>query len=156
MRFRASSGCSCTSNPATEAMPEVGRIKPVRILIVVVFPAAFGPRIAKNSPRGTCKLTPFTATRSPKFFTRFDSSIMAQFILRRVEHVIDQLDLAGQFDTQNFPDSAHQHTNSVPVQQARFEPVNANAIASNAQPFVTRLPFQAERNGRTVRARERG
>jgi len=40
-----SMGSFVMSNPATVAVPRVGGEKPVRIRIVVVFPAAFGPRI---------------------------------------------------------------------------------------------------------------
>ena len=72
-----SSGCACTSKPATRAVPEVGLSSPVRILIVVVLPAAFGPSTTKNSPRFTVRLRSFTATTSPKRFTMWISSIMA-------------------------------------------------------------------------------
>ncbi len=40
-----------TSTPPTQTEPEVGRSKPTIILIVVLFPAPFGPRKPKNSPR---------------------------------------------------------------------------------------------------------
>jgi hypothetical protein len=38
------------SRPRTHAAPPVGRRKPIRVLIVVVFPAAFRPRNPKISP----------------------------------------------------------------------------------------------------------
>jgi hypothetical protein len=41
--------------------PEVGASVVVRIEIVVVFPAPFGPRSAKNSPASTFRLIPSTA-----------------------------------------------------------------------------------------------
>ena len=41
------------SNPQTRAQPAVGFIRPASILSVVVLPAAFGPSMAKNSPRAT-------------------------------------------------------------------------------------------------------
>src|SRR5690606_27295896 len=40
------------------------------ILIVVVFPAPFGPRNPNTSPRPTENVTPSTATKSPKRRTR--------------------------------------------------------------------------------------
>jgi hypothetical protein len=64
-----SSGCVCTSNPPTRALPEVGFIRPARIFKVVVLPAAFGPSTAKNSPGATVSVMSLTATRSPNFFT---------------------------------------------------------------------------------------
>jgi hypothetical protein len=50
-----------TSWPAISTVPEVGVSVVVRIEIVVVLPAALGPRSAKNSPASTSKLTPSTA-----------------------------------------------------------------------------------------------
>src|SRR5450759_4201773 len=44
MRFLTSIGFSRTSKPATVAVPSVGGKKHVRMRIVVVFPAPFGPR----------------------------------------------------------------------------------------------------------------
>src|SRR5260370_37175229 len=44
MRFLTSIGCSRTSKPATVAAPDVGGRKHVRVRIVVVLPAPFGPR----------------------------------------------------------------------------------------------------------------
>src|SRR5437762_6522806 len=60
------SGSCHTSIPATYAFPALGRIRPVSILIVVDFPAPFGPKKPKNSPRFTCRLTLFTAIFWPK------------------------------------------------------------------------------------------
>ncbi len=54
-----------TSNPATEADPSVGGRKPVRILIVVVFPAPLGPRNPRISPFFTSNVTSRMAARSP-------------------------------------------------------------------------------------------
>jgi hypothetical protein len=42
-------------------VPDVGESVVVRIEIVVVLPAPFGPRRAKNSPASTLKLAPSTA-----------------------------------------------------------------------------------------------
>src|SRR5690242_9646003 len=44
MRFLTSIGCSRTSKPATVAAPDVGGRKHVRMRMVVVLPAPFGPR----------------------------------------------------------------------------------------------------------------
>ena len=52
-------GIGCPSN---DALPLVGEMRPVSILIVVVLPAPFGPRKPKISPRFTVKLTPRTAS----------------------------------------------------------------------------------------------
>jgi hypothetical protein len=46
------------------AVPEVGESVVVRMEIVVVLPAPFGPRNVKNSPASTPKETPSTAFRS--------------------------------------------------------------------------------------------
>src|ERR1039458_5098977 len=54
-----------TSKPATVACPEVGWASVQSILIVVDFPAPFGPRKANISPWPTEKSIPSTATRSP-------------------------------------------------------------------------------------------
>ncbi len=50
-----------TSCPAMRALPEVGASVVVRIEMVVVFPAPFGPRSAKNSPARTENEMPSTA-----------------------------------------------------------------------------------------------
>jgi len=53
--------------PAIVARPLVAESVVVRIEIVVVFPAPFGPRSAKSSPRATAKLIPSTAfTSAPR------------------------------------------------------------------------------------------
>src|SRR5260370_30376012 len=57
-----------TSNPRTVAPPEHACIRVVRILIVVVFPARFGPTKLKISPCSTRKLTPSPATFDPYSF----------------------------------------------------------------------------------------
>src|SRR5688572_30724539 len=53
------------SSPATRPSPALGASSPVSILIVVVFPAPFGPRNPKISPSSTSKVTWSTATNSP-------------------------------------------------------------------------------------------
>ena len=62
------------------ALPPVGRASVQSMLIVVVLPAPLGPRKPKTSPRATSKLTPRTASISPKDFCRPETSI-ARFIL---------------------------------------------------------------------------
>src|SRR5262249_28946098 len=54
MRFRPRRS-SLSRMPSTTASPEVGRRRPVSILIVVLLPAPFGPRKPKNRPRATRK-----------------------------------------------------------------------------------------------------
>jgi hypothetical protein len=46
------------SRPSIVAVPPVGDSVVVRIEIVVVLPAPFGPSSAKNSPARTSKLIP--------------------------------------------------------------------------------------------------
>src|SRR5690606_35487935 len=67
-----------TSTPRMHAVPAVGRSKPTSILIVVDFPAPFGPRKPKNSPSATCKLSSLTATFSANCLVKPIVSI-AQF-----------------------------------------------------------------------------
>src|SRR5438270_6953801 len=59
--------------------PDVGISVVVRIEIVVVLPAPFGPRKAKNSPLRTVKLMPSTALVLPFRYrlTRSSTSTMA-------------------------------------------------------------------------------
>src|ERR1044071_3357566 len=56
-------------------VPEVGCSRPTIILIVVVFPAPFGPRKPNTSPAYTSKLTLSTATLSPYRLTSSRASI---------------------------------------------------------------------------------
>src|SRR5471030_1630024 len=105
MRRRASSGCVCMSKPQTRVQPEVGFINPARIFRVVVLPAAFGPSMAKNCPRGIVSVTLLTAVRSPNFFTRLMISI-TNLVLRFAPFVDRGGDAAGQFDAQNFAERA--------------------------------------------------
>src|SRR5207248_1466911 len=59
------------SRPSTAAVPVVGRKKPSRSRIVVVFPAPLGPRKPKISPSTTSKDTSDTAGVCPKHLPRF-------------------------------------------------------------------------------------
>src|SRR5580693_7761539 len=65
MLRRTVSRSRTTSYPATLAVPEVGSARVHRILIVVDFPAPFGPRKPKVSPAATSKSMPRTASISP-------------------------------------------------------------------------------------------
>src|ERR1700723_308182 len=64
-RFTATESC-VRSTPRICMRPEVGASKPVSILMVVDFPAPFGPRNPKNWPGATRRFTSCTATKSPK------------------------------------------------------------------------------------------
>ena len=55
MRFR------CGTIPLTSTRPALGVRMPVSILIVVDFPAPFGPSKASSSPASTRSVTPSTA-----------------------------------------------------------------------------------------------
>src|SRR5579862_4081423 len=71
MFWRTSSDCVTTSKPPTVARPDVGASSPHMIRMVVDFPAPFGPRNPKISPRATSIETLSTATKSPKRLTSF-------------------------------------------------------------------------------------
>src|ERR1700730_3796234 len=71
MRSRTDSASARTSSPSTQADPSLRGSKPVSILMTVVLPLPLGPRKPKISPFSTRKLTPSTATKSPKRRTRF-------------------------------------------------------------------------------------
>src|SRR3954447_4350114 len=77
MLRRTSSRSCATSWPATRARPPVGRASVQSMWIVVVLPAPLGPRKPNTSPRATSKLTPRTASMSPKDFTSCSTSIAA-------------------------------------------------------------------------------
>ena len=51
--------------PRTSSAPPVGGAKQVTILIVVVFPAPFGPRRPSVSPDATAKVRSSTTRREP-------------------------------------------------------------------------------------------
>src|SRR5438876_1333938 len=67
---RTRKGSRHTSTPLTQTSPEVGRKRPVSILIVVDFPAPLGPRKPKNSPARTVKFRLLTATFCSKVRTK--------------------------------------------------------------------------------------
>src|ERR1700686_5414158 len=71
MRSRTASASVRTSRPSTQADPSLRGSRPVSILMTVVLPLPLGPRNPKISPFSTRKLTPSTATKSPKRRTRF-------------------------------------------------------------------------------------
>ena len=62
---RTASRSVTTSCPATAARPAVGLASVHKILIVVDFPAPFGPRKPNVSPAATSKSMPRTASISP-------------------------------------------------------------------------------------------
>ena len=64
---RASSGeRHATSSPLYVRKPVSGFCTPARILMSVLFPAPFSPRMARVSPTYKLRLTPFNATVAPK------------------------------------------------------------------------------------------
>src|SRR5262245_44840637 len=65
-REMRSGGRPAMSAPPNRMRPLVGRRTPVRQLKNVLLPAPLGPMIARISPRGTAKLTLFSAVRPPK------------------------------------------------------------------------------------------
>src|SRR2546425_3793352 len=70
MRRRTSARSATTSCPATLALPPEGASSVHSIEIVVDFPAPLGPRKPNVSPAWTSKVTPRTASRSPKRFRK--------------------------------------------------------------------------------------
>ncbi len=64
MLRRTSLAWVATSNPATMALPAVGRSRVVSMRTVVLLPAPFGPRKPKISPWATSRSTPSTAFTS--------------------------------------------------------------------------------------------
>src|SRR3984893_3600573 len=77
MRSRTDSASVRTLRPSTQASPSLRGSRPVSILMTVVLPLPFGPRKPKISPFSTRKLTPSTATKSPKRRTRFFAEMEA-------------------------------------------------------------------------------
>src|SRR6185437_13507661 len=63
-----------TSQPSNSMLPELGPKKPLIRLKNVVFPAPFGPMMARNSPASTLSDTSCTATRLPKRLVAFLTS----------------------------------------------------------------------------------
>ena len=75
LREIRSGGSPVMSSPSNRMRPDVGRSTPVRQLKKVLFPAPFGPMMARISSRPTSKLTPLSAVRPPK---RIDQVLGAQ------------------------------------------------------------------------------
>ncbi len=71
-----------TSNPATRADPLVGGMYPVRMRMVLLLPAPFGPRRPRISPRLAWKLTSCSATRSPYCLVRWVTSIITMDLVQ--------------------------------------------------------------------------
>src|SRR5712691_6022456 len=80
MRRFTSIGCSSTSSPHTETVPELGGIKPVIMRMVVDLPAPLGPRNPRTSPLATSKETASTARFCPKDLLRFSTLIIARIL----------------------------------------------------------------------------
>src|SRR5712691_4067323 len=64
---------------------------------VVVLPAPEGPRRHRNSPSSTSKLMPLTAVKSPNFFTKFFTRILAKLSL--TIHRITSMEVIYPFGT---------------------------------------------------------
>src|SRR5882762_3995111 len=67
-----------TATPQSFTVPEVAGKKPVRIRMVVLFPAPLGPRKPMISPRATVKLILLTAVTPAYVLTRFWTSIAGE------------------------------------------------------------------------------
>jgi hypothetical protein len=79
--LRARTGFRATSIPRTRAIPAVGTTRVVRMPIVVVVPAPFGPSKPNTSPGGTWKSTSSTAFvgRLGYRFTKLTTSTAGSF-----------------------------------------------------------------------------
>jgi hypothetical protein len=75
IRRFTSSGCATTSNPQTEAWPDVGARSPESILTVVDLPAPLGPRKAQMVPLATSKDREFTAVTAPNCLVSWKQEI---------------------------------------------------------------------------------
>src|SRR5271166_4945909 len=78
-----------TSLPSTQAEPELGANRVVKILISVVLPAPFGPSRPKSSPSLISRVTPSRAIRSPfgsSFFFR-ERYVRVRFSVRIADAV---------------------------------------------------------------------
>src|ERR1700682_301184 len=86
------SDCFDTSNPLTDALPEVGSRNPHRMRMVVDLPAPLGPRKPKISPRRTARLTWSTAVNVPKRFTksRISTALSVSICCSRAAHQRDE------------------------------------------------------------------
>ena len=74
MATRRCAGIVVTSRPSKTILPALGGKKPLIKLKKVVFPAPFGPMIARNSPRATASEMSSTATRLPNRFPTLTTS----------------------------------------------------------------------------------
>src|ERR1700679_992300 len=74
IRWRSSFSALAQFNPSSSTVPLSGRVSPSQISMVVVFPAPFGPKRPKHSPRVTSRSRPSTATTSAKDLRRPRSS----------------------------------------------------------------------------------
>src|SRR5450432_666727 len=153
MRRRASSGCNCMSKPQMRAAPEVGFIRPASILSVVVLPAAFGPSMAKNSPRGMVSEISLTAVMSPNFLTRLTSSIM-RWPSRFGPFVECGDEVVGQLDAKDFTERAYVNDNGI-TQHVGFQTINGNRLAADLQAIAVRLPLQVLCEGGRLLLHER-
>src|SRR5258708_37723831 len=84
MRFLTSIGFSSTSKPATVAVPSVGGKKHVRMRIVVVFPAPFGPRKPTIWPFWTSNEMLLTAIFRAYLLVRHVTVIIAVYSSRKM------------------------------------------------------------------------
>src|SRR3990170_19208 len=83
---RTLSDSPAQSKPAIFALPAVGERRVQRMLMVVVFPAPFGPRKPKTSPSLTANDIPSTARTVLNCFERFSTLIMdmSKFSLQQI------------------------------------------------------------------------
>src|SRR5262245_30486128 len=80
LRMRSCTARRVMSSPLNQSVPASKACAAVARLMSVVLPAPLGPMMAVSCPAGIARLTPLTATKSPKRFLApaiFRSSVMA-------------------------------------------------------------------------------
>src|SRR3972149_6457565 len=85
MAFLTAFCAFAASKPITFALPLVGLIRVLSILISVVLPAPFGPRRPKVSPSAILNETSLSAARLPYFLTRLEISTDGGISFKRQE-----------------------------------------------------------------------
>src|SRR5690242_2125083 len=124
---RACAGFFIGSSPSSDNSPLVGGNSVVSILIVVVFPAPFGPKNANTSPFCTSNDTLSTAVNSPNFFTSFSTRITVP--LPESPRAFPTSTQASPTSAQAFPTSAQAFPTS-PRSPAPSRPVTARPYSS--------------------------
>src|SRR6185312_8418700 len=82
MRLLISTARSGIGSPRISMVPDVGVARPIKHLIVVVFPAPFGPRNPKKDPRATVRSRPSTAGFAPYSFFKSRTTMAGEISMK--------------------------------------------------------------------------